>query len=98
MVEEVDEVDQKLEGELLKHRGEIVGSTTARGLADDIATARVSRTLAGKLRAPWVLGGGRFAVDLEQMELAPMRGGVEATGAGRRSPELAELGAGRSGH
>jgi hypothetical protein len=42
MVEEVDEVDQKLEEELLKHRGEVAGSTIARGLIGDIATARVS--------------------------------------------------------
>jgi hypothetical protein len=98
MVEEVDEVDQKVEEELLKHRGEVADSTTTRGLAGDIATARVSKTLAGKLRAAWVLGGGRYTVELEQLELAPMRGGAEATGAGRRSPELAELGAGRSGH
>jgi hypothetical protein len=42
MVEEVDEVDQKLEEELLKRRGEVAGITTTRGLVGDIATARVS--------------------------------------------------------
>jgi hypothetical protein len=40
-----------------------------------------------------VHGGGRYAVVLGQMELAPMRSGTKATGAGRRRPELTELGA-----
>jgi hypothetical protein len=42
MVEEVDDVHLKLEEELLKRRGEVAGSMTARGLVGDIATARVS--------------------------------------------------------